>query len=316
MLNKELHSFKNLAVYLIQGEDRLSRTYATLEEAMNKGLIVLHETGNVNELSVDNLSDSYVFIMSGDIVKGGRQDRTIAEDVILKPGSKNAPLKSFCVEQSRWHRRENESDACFSTSTKMTGCKSLKMAVRERQDQRLVWEEVENYGAGASRSVDTEVRSRISSSSLELTMDNKQLKSAVKDYVDAIRPAFEGKPDVLGFAFCINGKFSTVEEFGSAELFGKLRNKLLNSAASEALLNYKPELPFTQPAAEDVERFIAQAGQGELRVKNTGTVTIEKSFRTAGSILYESFHAENGTEEKNHSVAYSVEIADTKAKWK
>jgi hypothetical protein len=75
MINRELIVVKNLAVYLIEGKERLSREYVTFEEAMDRQLIVLRETGKVGELTVDNPSDKYVFVMSGDIVRGGRQRR-------------------------------------------------------------------------------------------------------------------------------------------------------------------------------------------------------------------------------------------------
>jgi hypothetical protein len=112
------YTYKNLTIFLIQGKDELSRNYLTLEEAMKQKKITLHETGSVGELSVDNTSSQYVFIMAGDIVKGGRQDRTIGEDIVLAPGAKKVPLKSFCVEQSRWSSRGSESAAVFSSSEK------------------------------------------------------------------------------------------------------------------------------------------------------------------------------------------------------
>src|SRR5690349_3695741 len=49
--------------------------YATLSEALEKKLVVIKETGNVQELTIENLSkDLTVFLNAGDIVKGGRQD--------------------------------------------------------------------------------------------------------------------------------------------------------------------------------------------------------------------------------------------------
>ena len=88
-----LYTYKNLTILLIRGEDELSRNYLTLEEAMEQKKVTLHETGNVGELSVDNTSSDYVFIMAGDIVKGGRQDRTISENIVLPHGQKKVRTK-------------------------------------------------------------------------------------------------------------------------------------------------------------------------------------------------------------------------------
>src|SRR4030095_10093981 len=69
---------KNLSLFLIHGKDTIKSTnILTLEEAMAQKKVVVHETGNVNQLAIENKSEAIVFIQSGDIVKGGRQDRTM-----------------------------------------------------------------------------------------------------------------------------------------------------------------------------------------------------------------------------------------------
>jgi hypothetical protein len=310
MIDKKSYVYKNLTIYTISGEDRLSRKYVTLEEAMDNNQIVLHETGTVGELSVDNKSGNYIFILSGDIVKGGRQDRTIAEDIILKPDCINVPLKSFCVEQSRWHQRGHESATEFSSSKKNLSNRRLKITVREEQSQSKVWQEVDSFQESVSDNLQFNIRSDISASSLELTLDNKELKKNVQEYIDVLRPAFDGNTGLLGFAFCVNGKISTVETFGSAELFGKLRDKLLESAVNESIFNFKKNLKFEHPTAENITDFIIAAKKGEVSVKNTSVITIEKRFKTNNSILFKTYHAEAGTDEKVHSVAYSTDEID------
>ncbi len=49
-------------------------------------------------------------IQAGDVVKGGRQDRTIGVGFVLPAKSGRVPIPSFCVEIGRWHRRAAESD--------------------------------------------------------------------------------------------------------------------------------------------------------------------------------------------------------------
>jgi hypothetical protein len=47
----------NLAVFLVHGADRLkNKSYLTLQEAMEKKIVIVHETGNVNELTIENIS--------------------------------------------------------------------------------------------------------------------------------------------------------------------------------------------------------------------------------------------------------------------
>lgn len=107
---------ENFTLFLIHGPDRLAGVhYLTLQEAMDQKAVVVHETGNVNELAVENVGSSGVFIQSGDIVKGGRQDRTISLDFICPPKSGRMPIESFCVEHGRWQQRGAEAPGEFQS---------------------------------------------------------------------------------------------------------------------------------------------------------------------------------------------------------
>src|SRR4051812_25224687 len=66
------YTHENLTVWLIHGADKLKgRSFLTLQEALEKKVVVLHETGDVNELAIENVSaDQEVYVQSGDIVKG------------------------------------------------------------------------------------------------------------------------------------------------------------------------------------------------------------------------------------------------------
>ena len=68
---------QNLAVYLIHGRDVHPGTkFLTLQEALAAKQVIVHETGAVNELQLENVSSEFeVFIQAGDIVKGGRPRR-------------------------------------------------------------------------------------------------------------------------------------------------------------------------------------------------------------------------------------------------
>src|SRR5262249_42685987 len=97
------YSHKNLTIFLLHGENqKAGKSPLTLQEAMAEKKVIVHETGNVNELSIENVSDEEVYVQSGDIVKGGRQDRVLAMDLIVPPKSGKMPIESFCVEHGRW----------------------------------------------------------------------------------------------------------------------------------------------------------------------------------------------------------------------
>src|ERR1051326_6982385 len=71
----------NLSVFLVHGKDKIKgETFITLQEALVQKKVVVRETREVNELSIENISGEEVYVQSGDIVKGGQQDRMLVTD--------------------------------------------------------------------------------------------------------------------------------------------------------------------------------------------------------------------------------------------
>src|SRR5215467_8494394 len=57
----------NLAIYLLHGSGgKANRKLLTLQEAMDRKKVVVFETGQVNELSIENRSGEEVYVQSGD----------------------------------------------------------------------------------------------------------------------------------------------------------------------------------------------------------------------------------------------------------
>lgn len=86
-----------------------------LKLALEKKWVEVIETSSVNELELINHSNKTIFISAGDIVKGGKQDRTLVYDVVIAPNAKGEKLASFCVESARWEKRGNEDVAAPSS---------------------------------------------------------------------------------------------------------------------------------------------------------------------------------------------------------
>src|SRR5204862_1450113 len=86
----------NLSVFLVHGKHKIKgQTFITLQEALVQRKVIVRETREVNELSIENLSSEEVYVQSGDIVKGGQQDRTLVTDLILPPHSGKIPIDAF-----------------------------------------------------------------------------------------------------------------------------------------------------------------------------------------------------------------------------
>src|SRR5439155_6124938 len=136
---------ENLTIYLVHGPDTVHGEYLTLEEGLAAKKVIVHETGNVNELTIENQSDMPVYVQSGDIVKGGRQDRTIGVDIVLAPHSQKIPIASFCVEHGRWTQRGSEPATQFESASGIVAGPKMKLAANANYkggQQQKVWDEV------------------------------------------------------------------------------------------------------------------------------------------------------------------------------
>ena len=121
---------ENLAIYLVHGKSAAGPVPLTLDEALAKRAVKVHETGNVNELQIENLGADEVFVQSGDIVKGGQQDRVLTVSLILPPKSGRIPIASFCVEQGRWAARGKEDVKTFATASAVVPSREAKIAMK------------------------------------------------------------------------------------------------------------------------------------------------------------------------------------------
>jgi hypothetical protein len=259
----------NLTVFLLHGSDVLQgKKIVTLQDALAQKKAIVNETSSVNQLSVENTSDDMlVFIQSGDIVKGGKQDRAIAFDMLLPPKSGIVSVGAFCCENGRWTQRGKEAATHFAESNAQIAGKDLKNAViaNDSSKQGEVWQKVGETQGKLSRGAGKPVANEASPTSLQLALEDKQLNEKLAAYEKDLAGAVEGKSDVIGMALCVNGKVEGAEVYGSAALFQKLWPKLLKSAATDALGEFDAKKTFDPPSAKAVEAFMAEAAAGSAK---------------------------------------------------
>jgi hypothetical protein len=284
------YTHENLSIFLIHGaRGKAGTKYLTLQEAMEQNKVAVYETGSVNQLAVENLSDEDIYIQSGDIVKGGKQDRVFPDDFILPTNSGKVPISSFCVEHGRWTRRGMETSEQFHASTQALPMKALKMAARDERSQSEVWDQV----AMAQRkfAVSVGVAGTLPSpspTSMQLALENKQVNEATAAYLRDLSKIVDGKPDVVGYAFAINGQVNSADMYASHDLFLRMWPKLLRASAVEALTERRDANAFAAPDAAKVRSFLRNAGLGrESRGTAKGrAVDVKKDSDNA--VLFES----------------------------
>lgn len=271
----------NLTVFLLHGPDaERSRPVLGLDEALARKCAIVHETGEVGELAVENTSEEDdLLLLSGDMVKGGRQDRVLQATMILPPKSGKVPVRSFCVEQSRWTKRGIEDDTRFAENRGVIAGASLKKAVQVAGNQGEVWENVAVQQAGLSKNVGTVVNSKESPTSLQLALENDKVQAEVAKFRESIAKQVGDPTGVVGFVTVVNGKVTGAEAFGSHTLFRKAWAKSVNAAAVEAVAE-KPTRPFSQMTPEGVKTFLANVGREQRETEND-RLTAQMEFLTS-----------------------------------
>ena len=254
---------ENLAVYFVHGKSAPGKVPLTLEEAMAKGVVQVRETSNVNQLEIENLGDDEVFVQSGDIVKGGQQDRTLMVSLVLPPKSGRDPDRVVlrragplvgarprgCEEfRDRVRRRalardeaRDEGAAAGGPGRRTSSVDRRRAATvdRRRRDRRCASSRCGRACArrrpSSTGSLGASVRSAQSASSLQLALENEKLIDAQKAYIKALKAAGESGDDIVGFVFAVNGKLNSADVYPSNGLFRKMWGKLLTASAIEAI---------------------------------------------------------------------------------
>lgn len=283
-------TYKNLSVFLIHGKNELdNENILTLQEAMEQKILIVYETSDVNELLVQNKSAKYeVFIQSGDIVKGGKQDRVLSVDVIIPTKSAKISIEAFCVESGRWQKRKSENAGEFSSSNERLVTRDLKLAANKARSQSDVWKEVERTQDKLSSNVGGTVNSADSSTSLQLSLENKQVTENTDEFVNKLAGIIVGKTNVIGYAFVINGKINSADVYASNFLFKKLWLKLLKATAVEAVSEMNEARNARMIKISDIKAFLdgADRAQSEERVVTDRVKAVTRE--DAENVVFES----------------------------
>lgn len=272
---------ENLAIFFIHGKSAPGKVPLTLEEAMAKGVVKVRETSNVNQLEIENLGTDEVFVQSGDIVKGGKQDRTLMVSLLLPAKSGAIPIASFCVEQGRWTARGREDAKNFSTASAAVPSREMKLAMKAPMPaapaaetsvrQQQVWDNVQKTQSRLAGNLGASVRSAQSTSSLQLALENEKLMDAQKGYINALKAAGEKEDDIVGFIFAVNGTLNSADVYPSNGLFRKMWTKLITASVIEAI-GHKDEPAVAPPSIDAVTAFLAaaEAGKASEKALNAG----------------------------------------------
>lgn len=299
------YTHQNLAVYVVRGRGSDTREYITLDEGLTTKTVAVRERGaragqdqaEVNRLEIENRSDRWLFLQAGDVVKGGKQDRTIGIDVALAPRSKPQPIDAFCVEHGRWVTKKD--GLAFGGNPTIVGSNALKMSIQGDKNQSRVWEEVAKQEARAAavaapppmggQAAGESVPSSLSATdTYNAIVENKKIRSGREAYLTALLPHLEKASDGLGLVVAINGEITAADVYDSAPLFHKLSRKLLDSYALEAVLARDPKTSVARPPAKTaVLAFLSDPSKVEGQEEKVAESMHRRTRDTGRAVAYE-----------------------------
>lgn len=246
------YAFQNLAVYLIHAKKPGNREYITLDEGLERRLVVVSEKQReqVSELQIDNRSDKPLFLQEGDRLCGGKQDRIIGLSMVVPPKSRKMMVPAFCVEQGRWSRGPLGGQFA-TTGNKALAPSSVRFACKVAGDQGDVWQKVAEQK--------TELESQgiaNNTSSLSEAIDSEMMKRVSDDYQSRLGSIFARHADAVGVAFALNSEVLEVDIYPGNDLLKKIAPRLLKGYAIQAIVARKEGVEHPDPS--EIARFMKE----------------------------------------------------------
>jgi hypothetical protein len=240
--------------------------YISLQEAIDQDKVAISEvsrSGRVNTLLVRNLSTDTLFIMSGEILVGGKQDRVVASDMLIPPNNGQSKLPVFCVEKGRW---KYDGD-----NTKFTGYygmanEHLRDIIDHQGSQQEIWSEVSKSNKRDNINSGTEAYTAHAS--------NRRFRQQEQEYINFFQNLFEGQDDVIGVIAVTGETIEGADLFVSNRLFMQEYRKLIYAYLDESI-TYGAPVRIKQRTLDNYverlltpqlqERFVEERGQAFRR---------------------------------------------------
>lgn len=243
-----------------------------LDEAMAAKQVTIKEIsdGNVNSLTFVNKAQQPVFLLAGEVIIGGKQDRIIGRNTVI-PANTTQEVPVYCVEHGRWTVQTKE----FASARALAHGRLRGQASYAAQQD--VWNEVAAKNVARKTVTPSDTYRKVAQQQSDgtlATMENQVIAALTKlPVADRIR--------MVGYAVALNGSIATVDVFGSPALFKKLETKLVRSYLTEAVdLRARPNIK--PPTAAAVKAFMADADKAaENKSYDTGAAdtTINRGER-------------------------------------
>ena len=214
---------ESLLVYPVVGSSCADGSYMTMDEALNKGALVVTEgkSAQVPFLTAENKSGRHILIMGGEMMLGGKQNRIVSQDILLPPNSGPIQIPVFCGERNRW----TDGHGKFSGKQLLAPAK-LRGQVYSGTDQNQVWTGISSRMEKSGASSPTE--------NMESLYESGEFAKSIAKWDRKVKGRFPF--NTIGMIIYQNGRLAGVEIFANRALFSKLHKKVLHSYYADFLI--------------------------------------------------------------------------------
>lgn len=262
-------SYDKLRLYPIRAKQsyhdayRNVKDFVSIEEALNKGWLTISEissSGRVNTLLAINNSEYTIYGVAGEILMGGKQDRILGDDVIIKPYEKKT-VPSFCVEHGRWAQKESGNN--FNGYYNVTSNKVRRSAVIDK-DQSKVWENVEEIISKQKSDNRTQAYTALK--------NNQEFNKEKLQYLNHFKDVWKNDNDVIGVIAVSGNQVIGCDIFATHQLFNNTFNNLLHAYISEAL-TYGAKVSISYQEVQNyLKSFLGENNPDKQGVEEKGKV--------------------------------------------
>ena len=153
-----------------------------------------------------------------------------------------------------------------------------------------MWAQVSEAQARLSQNVGGSVAAAESRTSLQLSLENGRVAATADEYVRRLRGIIDGKSDVIGYAFAVNGRINSADVYASNTLFRKLWPKMLKASAIEAITeaNRASSARPSAVRASAVEEFIDDAERARPATRAAGSGVSVVTREDKDNVLFET----------------------------
>lgn len=216
--------------------------------------------GTVNKLVLENVSQDTIFILAGEVVKGGKQDRVIGQDVVILPGQK-MDISAFCVEKSRWQTKNGNGGKFTGYYT--VSSMDIRKTVTVDKSQQKVWSKVDEHTTTNKAESETKTYTNLENS--------EEYKQKVAEYRAFFENSFVQNNRVIGVIAVTGDEIMGCDMFANHELFAQSYSNLLQSYIGQAVTKGSDVTISNDKVYEYLSHLLSTEENQEERINEKGS---------------------------------------------